>query len=161
MKDNEYFGLTCEALCEGLAALLHGCEEDGIDFYVAWAYGEWGKGQHTIRKHINVILSDAIAMLKNQHEEIERLKKEQEAITPKISEMLKDYGHGETFIVIDSETGKEADMYNIALYEDWAKHLCYCDMDGWAIEDDGTLLLVDECGRCAYADRERFKVKWE
>ena len=75
--------------------------------------------------------------------------------------LLKEHGHGETFIVIDSKTGKEADTYNIALYEDWAKELCYCDMEGWAITDDGTLLLVDECGRFAYADRERFKVKWE
>ena len=70
----------------------------------------------------------------------------------------KEYG---SFIVIDSKTGKEADIYNIALHEDWAKHLCYCDMDGWAIQDDGSLLLLDECGRYAYADRERFKVKWD
>ena len=76
-------------------------------------------------------------------------------------ELLKEQKHSETFIVIDSKTGKEADTYNIALNEDWAKHLCYCDMDGWAIEEDGTLLLVDECGRFEYADRERFEVEWE
>ena len=76
-------------------------------------------------------------------------------------ELLKDHGHGETFIVIDNKTGKEADPYEIALHEDWAKGLCYCDMDGWAIEEDGTLLLVDECGRFEYADRERFKVVWD
>lgn len=75
--------------------------------------------------------------------------------------LLKEQTHGETFTVIDAKTGKEADTYNIALHEDWAKHLCYCDMEGWAIEDDGTLLLVDECGRFEYADRERFKVKWD
>jgi len=75
--------------------------------------------------------------------------------------LLKDHVHGERFTVIDNKTGKEADTYSVALHEDWAKHLCYCDMEGWAIEDDGTLLLVDECGRFAYADRERFKVKWE
>lgn len=74
---------------------------------------------------------------------------------------LKEQEHSETFIVIDNKTGKEAYTYNIALHEDWAKHLCYCDMEGWAIEEDGTLLLVDECGRFAYADRERFKVVWD
>jgi hypothetical protein len=74
--------------------------------------------------------------------------------------MLKEQKHSETFIVIDNKTGKEADTYDIALHEDWAKHLCYCDIEGWAIEDNGTLLLVDECGQFAYADRERFKVKW-
>jgi len=75
--------------------------------------------------------------------------------------MLNEQKHGETFIVIDTKTGKEADEYNIALHEEWAKHLCYCDMEGWAIENDGTLLLVDECGRYACADRERFKVVWD
>ena len=75
--------------------------------------------------------------------------------------LLKEQKHGETFTVIDTKTGKEADEYEIALHEDWAKELCYCDMDGWAIMDDGTLLLVDECGRFEYADRERFKVVWD
>ena len=75
--------------------------------------------------------------------------------------VLNEQKHGETFTVIDTKTGKEADEYNIALHEDWAKHLCYCDMEGWAIENDGTLLLVDECGQFAYADRERFKVVWD
>ena len=76
-------------------------------------------------------------------------------------DLLKEQEHSETFVVIDNKTGEEADTYEIALHEDWAKHLCYCDMEGWAIEDNGTLLLVDECGRFEYADRERFKVKWE
>lgn len=44
--------------------------------------------------------------------------------------LLKEQKHGETFTVIDTKTGKEADEYNIALHEDWAKHLCYCDMEG-------------------------------
>ena len=54
--------------------------------------------------------------------------------------MLKEQKHGDTFTVIDTKTGKEADEYEIALHEDWAKDLCYCDMDGWAIMDDGPLL---------------------
>lgn len=78
-----------------------------------------------------------------------------------VLELLKEQEHNETFVVIDNETGEEADKYTIALYEDWAKHLCHCVMEGWAIEEDGTLLLVDACGQFAYADRERFKVKWE
>ena len=83
------------------------------------------------------------------------------SLAKKILAMLKEQEHSETFIVIDNKTGEEADTYDIALHEDWAKHLCYCDMEGWAIEEDGTLLLVDECGRFEYADRERFKVKWK
>ena len=49
------------------------------------------------------------------------------------------------FKVIDNNTGKEADICEIALNEDWAKDLIYCDMQGFAILDDGNLVLLDEC----------------
>ncbi|MBO7425115.1 MAG: hypothetical protein J6U23_05505 [Clostridiales bacterium] len=62
------------------------------------------------------------------------------------------------FRVIDKLTGKEADPYEIALNEEWAKDLCYCDMDGFAILEDGTLLLVDECGKFEYCDPDRFEI---
>jgi len=64
-----------------------------------------------------------------------------------------------TFSVIDTKTGKEADTYEIALHEKWESNLCYCDMEGWAIEEDGTLVLMDECGEFSYPPNpERFKV---
>lgn len=64
-----------------------------------------------------------------------------------------------TFRVIDKKTGKEADTYKIALKEDWAKSLIYCDMEGWFIGEDGYLMLADECGHYAYPpDRDRFQV---
>ena len=66
-----------------------------------------------------------------------------------------------TFHVIDTQTGKEADIERIALREKWAAGLIYCDMEGWAIEQDGSLLLIDECGNRVCADRERFKVVWD
>lgn len=66
-----------------------------------------------------------------------------------------------TFKVIDNKTGKEADEYEIALKEEWAKDLMYCDMDGFAIMHDGTLILVDECGKFAYCPSDRFTVKFE
>lgn len=68
----------------------------------------------------------------------------------------------QSFRVIDTKTGKEADACEIALHEDWAKHLIYCDIDGWAISDNGLLMLLDDCLRAAYPpDMERFKVVWE
>lgn len=67
----------------------------------------------------------------------------------------------ETFHVIDKKTGKEADTYDIALHEEWAKGLCYCDMEGFALMEDGTLYLMDECGNCVCADRDRFEVVWD
>lgn len=62
------------------------------------------------------------------------------------------------FIVIDKKTGKEADECEIVLHEDWAKHLMYCDMEGFAIEQDGTLILLDECGQFVYCSSDRFEV---
>ena len=67
-----------------------------------------------------------------------------------------------TFHVIDKTTGKEADPYEIALNEDWAKSLCYCDMEGFAILEDGTLILVDECGRFEFIqENDRFEIVWD
>ena len=62
------------------------------------------------------------------------------------------------FIVIDKTTGVEADIEHIALNEDWASRLIYCDMEGFAIEQEGSLLLLDECGNHAYCPEDRFDV---
>ena len=62
------------------------------------------------------------------------------------------------FCVFDKKKNKEADCYKIALKEDWAKCLCYCDMEGFAITQDGMLILLDECGRYTYCPDNMFKV---
>lgn len=62
------------------------------------------------------------------------------------------------FCVFDKKKNKEADCYKIALKEDWAKCLCYCDMDGFAITQDGMFILLDECGKYTYCPDNRFKV---
>ena len=64
------------------------------------------------------------------------------------------------FTVIDVTTGEEADIYEIALREEWAKGLMYCDMNGFGINDDGTLILIDECGNYVYCPSGRFMVIW-
>lgn len=66
-----------------------------------------------------------------------------------------------TFKVFDNNTGKEADPSDIALHEEWAKNLVYCDMEGFALLEDGTLILLDECGNFAYCLPERFEVRWD
>jgi hypothetical protein len=63
------------------------------------------------------------------------------------------------FNVIDLETGEEPDMENIALNEEWARGLMYCDMEGFYIGEDGTLILADECGNFAYCPDNRFRVE--
>jgi len=65
------------------------------------------------------------------------------------------------FKVIDNRTREKADPQEIALHEDWAKSLMYCDMDGFAINEDGTLILLDECGRFEYCPAGRFTVEVE
>lgn len=83
------------------------------------------------------------------------------ALLHDVRELLTTQVAAQSFTVIDTTTGKEADTYNIALHEDWAKHLIHYNIDGWAITDDGDLILVDDRGGFAYADRERFKVIWD
>lgn len=63
------------------------------------------------------------------------------------------------FTVIDKKTGKYPDTEKIALEEEWAKELIYCDIEGFAIEEDGTLVLLDECGNVAYCPKDRFEIK--
>lgn len=60
------------------------------------------------------------------------------------------------FTVIDNKTGAYPDCEKIALTEEWAKHLCYCDIDCFAITEDGALILIDDCGRMAYCPAGRF-----
>ena len=63
-----------------------------------------------------------------------------------------------TFRVIDTTTGHAPDLAIIALNEDWARGLIYCDMEGFAITEDGGLILLDECGNYAYCPEGRFEV---
>ena len=62
------------------------------------------------------------------------------------------------FTVIDTTTNQYPDLWKIATTEEWAKHLMDCDMEGFAISEDGGLLLLDECGGVAYCPADRFKV---
>lgn len=62
------------------------------------------------------------------------------------------------FTVIDTTTMEYPDCGKIALNEDWAKHLIYCDIDGFYIGEDGNLVLVDDCGKAAFAPPGRFEV---
>ncbi len=63
-----------------------------------------------------------------------------------------------TLTVIDKRTGRYPDVEKIALEEDWAKNLIYCDIDCFAICEDGSLLLMDDCGNVAYCPTDRFEV---
>ena len=62
------------------------------------------------------------------------------------------------FDIIDTKTGWYPDVEKIALSEDWAKGLIYCDIDCFAMQGDGTLILIDDCGNIAYPPAGRFEV---
>ena len=62
------------------------------------------------------------------------------------------------FDVIDPKTGTYPDVEKIALTEEWAKNLIYCDIDSFAITEDGHLTLTDDCNNIAYCPEGRFKV---
>lgn len=63
------------------------------------------------------------------------------------------------FTVIDKNTGKYPEISDIALKEEWANELMYPDMWGFAVGEDGSLFLVDECGNLRNCPSERFDVK--
>ena len=63
------------------------------------------------------------------------------------------------FDVVDTTTGKYPDWERIAREESWAKELVYCDMDGIAIREDGSLILLDECGNCVSCPPDRFEIR--
>ena len=65
------------------------------------------------------------------------------------------------FKVIDKKTGKEADVEEIVLHEDWAKGLVYCDIEGFAITEGGELILADECGKFAYCPEDKFEIQFD
>lgn len=60
--------------------------------------------------------------------------------------------------VIDRKTGIEADPCKIALEEGWAQDLVYCDIEGFGILEDGSLIIADECGNYVFCDPARFDV---
>lgn len=68
------------------------------------------------------------------------------------------------FWVKDKHTSKEANLEEVVLEsykgKTWASNLVYCDIESWAIDTYGELLVTDECGNFAYAPMERFEIIW-
>lgn len=63
------------------------------------------------------------------------------------------------FDIVDTKTGEYPDLEKIALTEEWAQGLVYCDMDGFAVWEDGSLILLDECGNCVSCPPGRFEIR--
>lgn len=92
--------------------------------------------------------------------EIARLTAENVKLTRKTRELEQELAGSIKipFKVIDKSTGKQADEGYISKNEEWAHHLVYCDMDGFAVTQDGNIILLDETGKFAYCPFERFEI---
>lgn len=64
------------------------------------------------------------------------------------------------FEVIEKKTGKVPDITQIALTEKWASNLVYCDLEGFFISQNGSLVLADECGNFTYCPIDRFEIRF-
>ena len=65
-----------------------------------------------------------------------------------------------TFKIIDKKTGKEPTervIRNIAI----KGGLHIFDIDQFFVGEDGSIILMDECGNSCYCDTTRFKVEVE
>ena len=63
-----------------------------------------------------------------------------------------------TFRIIDAKTGKEPTdrvIDNIAR----KGHLLTMDIDQFAVCEDGSIILLDDCGNLTYCDTNRFKIE--
>lgn len=61
------------------------------------------------------------------------------------------------FKIIDRKTGKEPTDRVIAAQARLGQ-LITCDIDGFYVNEDGQIILVDDCGNCTWLDMNRFKV---
>jgi hypothetical protein len=64
------------------------------------------------------------------------------------------------FFVTDKTTGQAPNLETIALHEEWARWLIYCDMEGFALGENGRLVLMDECGSYHVCPPDRFEIVW-
>jgi len=64
------------------------------------------------------------------------------------------------FTVIDKQTGKKPNLKQIAIREAWAQNLLSMDMDGFMVDQDGGLYLVDDCNNMVSCPEGRFQVEW-
>lgn len=64
------------------------------------------------------------------------------------------------FTVLNADGSEIGDLSQIALNEQWAQGLIYCDIDGFCVNEYGVLALVDDSGTMAFPPKGRFKIIW-
>ena len=123
-----------------IAAYIKGCYQVGVDLWQDYAK--------------TYIFDDTVTIA-----QILKTTKQKDICDCNLSMVVEDQSEPVLkFKVSDKLTGKEADIKAIAETEEWAMLLMHIDMDGFAIKEDGTLLLMDECGNFVYCPKDRFEV---
>ena len=64
--------LSPDAICDGLLAVKSGYERAYQDFDIVYTSGEYGTGQHRLSVSVRNLLSDAVSLIKEQQETINR-----------------------------------------------------------------------------------------
>lgn len=64
------------------------------------------------------------------------------------------------FKIIDRKTGKEP-TDRVIVAQARLGNLITCDIDGFYVNEDGQIILVDDCGNCTWLDVNRFKVEMQ
>lgn len=64
------------------------------------------------------------------------------------------------FKVIDIVTGEEANPVRIAKTEEWAQDLEWCHIEGFAMTESGSLIIIEEGGSYIHCPDGRFEVEW-
>ena len=62
---------------------------------------------------------------------------------------------------VKNPDGSKPDLKKIALTEEWASSLMWMDMDCFAIDEHGCLMLLDDCGGVVCPPEGRFIVEWK
>lgn len=65
------------------------------------------------------------------------------------------------FVVIDKSTRKIANTAEIALNEEWTRILDSARIEGFALKQDGDLILTDQHGRMVYCPNNRFELVFD
>lgn len=64
------------------------------------------------------------------------------------------------FAIIDTKTGEEA-RWGDYVNEEWFDGLAEYDMEGFAVTENGDVVLLDECGHFRYCPPGCFAVVWD
>ena len=111
--------LNADTICDGLIAVKDVYEKAYQDFDIVFTEGEYGTGQIKLTASIRNLLSDAVSLIQEQKDEIERLKKNESKMVQSIRMIA-----NRTFGYCPS-CGRGLDSYHDGNSGEHITHFCY------------------------------------